>query len=394
MSIPTPPVSYSWAITCELRLPKRIPARTAVHAPLSHPTGRRTKKFQESRVRDHLMTCRCLSVTHITFHAAHRRLSPGIARTFRPAHIDDRTYRRASRIPLAIARAKSTYTVAARGSDAYRSLPRRNAAGSTVALRAQAAPLVRQATPSTRMPRSGAAITPKTHPQTRDTRRCMRAPTGGPTSGSNSGAWARRAKTTRAPSVAAAPRNPLIHPRRIALGAVSSTTICTTGNKAGPPSPARDPPGTHGHGTGTARARHGCAMGAPACRDPSASYVSAMTTGSARPTTILLVEDRPEVLEVVRRTLASNGYAVETAVDGEEGLHKALDLQPDLVVLDVGLPRLDGIALAKELRNRSFRAPVLMLTAHDTVSDKVQGLDAGADDYLPKPFDYHELLAR
>ena len=119
-----------------------------------------------------------------------------------------------------------------------------------------------------------------------------------------------------------------------------------------------------------------------------------MTTGSARPTTILLVEDRPEVLEVVRRTLASNGYAVETAVDGEEGLHKALDLQPDLVVLDVGLPRLDGIALAKELRNRSFRAPVLMLTAHDTISDKVQGLDAGADDYLPKPFDYHELLAR
>ncbi len=77
-----------------------------------------------------------------------------------------------------------------------------------------------------------------------------------------------------------------------------------------------------------------------------------MTTGGARPTTILLVEDRPEVLEVVRRTLASNGYAVETAVDGEEGLHKALDLQPDLVVLDVGLPRLDGIALAKELRNR------------------------------------------
>jgi two-component system response regulator MprA len=119
-----------------------------------------------------------------------------------------------------------------------------------------------------------------------------------------------------------------------------------------------------------------------------------MTSPGGRPTTILLVEDRVEVLEVVRRTLASNGYLVETATDGEEGLHKALDLQPDLLILDVGLPRLDGIALAKELRNRSFKAPVLMLTAHDTVSDKVQGLDAGADDYLPKPFDYHELLAR
>jgi two-component system response regulator MprA len=119
-----------------------------------------------------------------------------------------------------------------------------------------------------------------------------------------------------------------------------------------------------------------------------------MTTPGGRPTTILLVEDRAEVLEVVRRTLVSNGYAVETATDGEEGLHKALDLQPDLLILDVGLPRLDGIALARELRNRSFSAPVLMLTAHDTVSDTVLGLDAGADDYLPKPFDYHELLAR
>ncbi len=109
---------------------------------------------------------------------------------------------------------------------------------------------------------------------------------------------------------------------------------------------------------------------------------------------ILVVEDRPEVLEVVRRTLVSNGYAVETAVDGEEGLQKALDLQPSLVILDVGLPRLDGLDVAKELRHRSFQAPVLMLTALDTVSDKVMGLDAGADDYLPKPFDYQELLAR
>lgn len=110
--------------------------------------------------------------------------------------------------------------------------------------------------------------------------------------------------------------------------------------------------------------------------------------------TILVVEDRIEVLDVVRRTLTSHGYSVETAVDGEEGLQKALDLQPSLVILDVGLPRLDGLDVAKELRNRAFKGPVLMLTALDTVTDKVMGFDAGADDYLPKPFDYKELLAR
>jgi len=119
-----------------------------------------------------------------------------------------------------------------------------------------------------------------------------------------------------------------------------------------------------------------------------------LTAQSEMAPTILVVEDRPEVLEVVRRTLVSNGYIVETAVDGEEGLQKALDLQPSLVILDVGLPRLDGLDVAKELRHRAFRAPVLMLTALDTVSDKVMGFDAGADDYLPKPFDYKELLAR
>src|SRR5208282_5707685 len=97
------------------------------------------------------------------------------------------------------------------------------------------------------------------------------------------------------------------------------------------------------------------------------------TAQSESSPTILVVEDRPEVLEVVRRTLVSNGYVVETAVDGEEGLQKALDLQPSLVILDVGLPRLDGLDVAKELRHRAFRAPVLMLTALDTVTDKVMG---------------------
>jgi len=110
--------------------------------------------------------------------------------------------------------------------------------------------------------------------------------------------------------------------------------------------------------------------------------------------TILIVEDRPEVLEVLRRTFTANGYAALTATDGEDGLQKALAMRPDLVVLDVGLPRRDGFDVAKELRTRGFLAPLLMLTAFDAVSDRVSGLNAGADDYLPKPFENQELLAR
>src|SRR5688500_1598249 len=114
-----------------------------------------------------------------------------------------------------------------------------------------------------------------------------------------------------------------------------------------------------------------------------------------RPTsTVLVVEDRREVLDVLQRTLSDNGYSVLTADDGEIGLQMALDHQPDLVILDIGLPKRSGLHVARELRNRAFTAPVLMLTARDTVSDKVTGFDAGADDYLAKPFDYDELLAR
>jgi DNA-binding response OmpR family regulator len=122
--------------------------------------------------------------------------------------------------------------------------------------------------------------------------------------------------------------------------------------------------------------------------------IPVMAQTAAFPATILVVEDRPEVLEVVRRTLASNGYTVRTAEDGEAGLNLALDLRPDLVILDIGLPKRSGLHVARELRNRAYRGPVLMLTALDTVSDKVVGFDAGADDYLAKPFDYEELLAR
>jgi DNA-binding response OmpR family regulator len=109
---------------------------------------------------------------------------------------------------------------------------------------------------------------------------------------------------------------------------------------------------------------------------------------------ILVVEDRREVLDVLQRTLSDNGYEVITASDGDAGLQMALDEHPHLVILDIGLPKRNGLAVARELRQRAFTAPVLMLTARDTVTDKVQGFDAGADDYLSKPFDYDELLAR
>jgi len=158
------------------------------------------------------------------------------------------------------------------------------------------------------------------------------------------------------------------------------------------------------------KVRSGCPRHGPSVHPLSLAYPSAFSEGlppvqiihtipgmaqtAAFPATIVVVEDRPEVLEVVRRTLASNGYTVRTAEDGEAGLNLALDLRPDLVILDIGLPKRSGLHVARELRNRAYRGPVLMLTALDTVSDKVVGFDAGADDYLAKPFDYEELLAR
>jgi DNA-binding response OmpR family regulator len=109
---------------------------------------------------------------------------------------------------------------------------------------------------------------------------------------------------------------------------------------------------------------------------------------------ILVVEDAREVLSVLERTLSDSGFNVMTAMDGESGLALALDRRPDLVILDIGLPKLDGYDVARELRSRGFTNPLLMLTARGTVSDKVEGFDAGADDYLAKPFSYDELLAR
>jgi Response regulators consisting of a CheY-like receiver domain and a winged-helix DNA-binding domain len=115
---------------------------------------------------------------------------------------------------------------------------------------------------------------------------------------------------------------------------------------------------------------------------------------SSDPQTILVVEDDPDLLAVLTRILAAEGYQVLTARDGEAALTQALDHDPTLVILDVGLPLRDGVAVARELRERGFRAPMLMLTARGSVADRVTGLDAGADDYLPKPFELPELLAR
>ena len=119
-----------------------------------------------------------------------------------------------------------------------------------------------------------------------------------------------------------------------------------------------------------------------------------MTLDQRKLPTILIVEDRRELREVLRRTLSENGYGVLTADDGETAIELALAQAPDLVILDVGLPRCSGLDVSRELRARDFRAPVLMLTGFSAISDKLAGFAAGADDYLPKPFNYDELMAR
>ncbi|WP_243028722.1 response regulator transcription factor [Thermus albus] len=109
---------------------------------------------------------------------------------------------------------------------------------------------------------------------------------------------------------------------------------------------------------------------------------------------ILLVEDDPEVGALVKETLEGELYAVDWAKDGEEALGLAQAFPYDLVVLDLGLPRRDGIRLLEDLRAEGNRAPVLILTARDGLEDRVEGLEAGADDYLVKPFHLRELRAR
>jgi two-component system response regulator MprA len=110
--------------------------------------------------------------------------------------------------------------------------------------------------------------------------------------------------------------------------------------------------------------------------------------------TILVVEDDPDLQAVLARILTGEDFNVLSASDGEAGLAEALSREPDLVILDVGLPVKNGVEVVRELRERGFRAPTLMLTARGSIEDRVNGLDAGADDYLPKPFELPELLAR
>ncbi len=109
---------------------------------------------------------------------------------------------------------------------------------------------------------------------------------------------------------------------------------------------------------------------------------------------ILVVDDDPKMLSLMRRGLSFDGYAVELAADGEEALRSARESAPDLVVLDVMLPGLDGVEVCRRLRAGYPDLPILMLTAKGRVPDRVAGLDAGADDYLVKPFAFDELLAR
>jgi two-component system response regulator MprA len=108
---------------------------------------------------------------------------------------------------------------------------------------------------------------------------------------------------------------------------------------------------------------------------------------------ILVIDDDPKITSFLKRALAYEGYRVDTAPDGPAGLLRARDHQPDLIVLDVMLPGLDGQEVARRLR-AGGDVPILMLTARDEVADRVAGLDAGADDYLVKPFALEELLAR
>jgi two-component system response regulator MprA len=109
---------------------------------------------------------------------------------------------------------------------------------------------------------------------------------------------------------------------------------------------------------------------------------------------ILVVDDDPKILSLMRRGLAFAGYTVDLAGDGEQALAIARDQPPDLVVLDVMLPGMDGIEVCRRLRLGEPNVPILMLTGRDRVPDRVAGLDAGADDYLVKPFAFDELLAR
>ena len=109
---------------------------------------------------------------------------------------------------------------------------------------------------------------------------------------------------------------------------------------------------------------------------------------------LLVVEDEKKVARFINKGLEEEGYAVDLAFNGEEGLAMALDRVHDLIILDIALPKMDGLQVLKNLREKKVPTPVLLLTVRAAIEDKVLGLDSGADDYLTKPFAFEELLAR
>jgi DNA-binding response OmpR family regulator len=109
---------------------------------------------------------------------------------------------------------------------------------------------------------------------------------------------------------------------------------------------------------------------------------------------LLVIEDDEKILEAITEYFSRAGYEVETAVDGLSGVQAALNERPDAIVLDLMLPKMDGLAVCRELREKASYIPILMLTAKDDVVDKVLGLEMGADDYITKPFSLRELEAR
>jgi DNA-binding response OmpR family regulator len=109
---------------------------------------------------------------------------------------------------------------------------------------------------------------------------------------------------------------------------------------------------------------------------------------------ILLVEDEPKIAAFIKKGLEAEGYVLDIASDGELGLHLGQGNDYDVIILDLMLPKMDGVSVCRELRATEIRTPILMLTARDGVPDRVAGLDVGADDYLTKPFAFDELLAR